>query len=92
MKACPLQYLYVISLASEITCDYQCSLAQFATARLAIEFDDAPVFLQTLRVRLVDQKMRVILDRHEEGIYLWDRFRSVTGPTESTPTVRLGLN
>ena len=60
----PLQHLHVAGLAAEVARDHHRRLLQLAAPRGAVELYDAAVLLESTRIWLVDQKVRVVLDAH----------------------------
>ncbi len=89
----PLQDLHVPQLAAHVAGDDAGRLARAPSvaSRLAIEFDDAAVFLQAGRSGLVDEEMRVVLDGHGRGGYarrggaIRDGNHSPAGGADGTP-------
>lgn len=65
MQARPLQDLDVLRRASEIASDDPLRFpGAAARARLPVELDHAAEFLESARLRLLDEEVRVELDAH----------------------------
>jgi len=67
----PLQHLDLAQLPAHVAGDDAGCFAQLAPAAAwrAVELDDAAILLQAARVRLVDEEVGVVLDRHGPGRY-----------------------
>ena len=65
MQPRPLQDFHVLRLAAEIPGDDVFGFLQgTAGTGLPVEFDDTMEFLEPARLRLLDEKVRIELDRH----------------------------